>query len=675
MATMESQPTSGEKVVVVGIYGIPGSGKTFLLNLLKKGLGQEHFEFYEGSNMIANLVPGGLDGFKELEEDEKAGWRKLAIDIIKKECAISGKVAIVAGHFMFWAEDEKVGKPVYTPNDLNTFTHILYLEVAAELVAQRRLHDKTRNRPLASFEHLEKWQQAEKTELRNLCYGHSILFMVLSPHPKLLDQVTSLLHDIQYHTDDLNLLHAKNRLDEILSGHEQLETMVVMDADRTLIAEDTGALFWEKISSSQQSGQEENRLKTLFSSNLGYTYTAFRQATLLYEEVANNQEFDAFCDDVASMVAIHPEFLSLLHQIAEKEHVGAVIITCGLRCIWDKILERAGLSKKIQVIGGGRIADGFVVTAEVKAAMVVRMKHTHHVYVWAFGDSVLDLPMLNEADQAIVIVGEEHTRSKTMEAALLHAIDNGGLRARQALLPSTASPRLDTVRLPVIELTKPESIGSIIHHRNQHSLRVLHATDRNAAKLLMTPMRDGTVAGPNLREAHHRVGRYLAIEFVTDIVGLEEHAILHVQGHSTSGFRLRHEKKTSIVALMRGGEPMALGVNDAFPLAMFVHANSANDIKLHHLQGQLTVLLVDSVVNSGKSVVEFVQHIRNIRPTIRIVVVTGVVQAQSISGGKLNTLARDAELSLVALRLSDNKFTGSGTTDTGNRLFNTTHLA
>jgi uracil phosphoribosyltransferase len=297
------------------------------------------------------------------------------------------------------------------------------------------------------------------------------------------------------------------------------------------------------------------------------------------------------------------------------------------------------------------------------------------MYVWAFGDDVLDLPMLSKADQAIVVVGEEQTRSKTMDAALLNAIDNGGLPARQALLPSNASPRLDTTKLPLIQLTDPELIDSIIRRRSRHPLQVLHATDRNAAKLLMTPMRDATVASPVLREAHRRVGWYLATEFLTEMIGMEEYPIPHVQGHQTSGYRLCHEKKTSIVALMRGGEAMALGVNEAFPRAMFVHAKRPKDIEPHHLLRQHTVVLVDSVVNSGKTVVNFVQHVRSLHATIRIVVVAGVAQAQSVSEGSLaQALARHANFSLVALRLSDNKFTGRGTTDTGNRLFNTTHL-
>ena len=81
-------------------------------------------------------------------------------------------------------------------------------------------------------------------------------------------------------------------------------------------------------------------------------------------------------------------------------------------------------------------------------------------------------------------------------------------------------------------------------------------------------------------------------------------------------------------------------------------------------------------MNSGKTVVEFLQTIRSLDNMICIVVVAGVVQAQCVSPESMvyKTLSACRNINLVALRLSDTKFTGSGTTDTGNRLFNTTHL-
>ena len=667
-----------KKAVVVGLYGLPGSGKTFLLNQLKQALGETHFAFYEGSEMIAAVVDGGLDSFQNMEEQEKKYWRGIAIKTIANHCAESGQLAVVAGHYMFWAEEQKTGVTVCTESDEEVYTHILYLDVNPEIIVNRRQSDSVRTRPTTSVDHLCKWQEEEKKQLHYLCRKKSILFSLVPSNYQQLQKCLTLLHDFKHHTEEYNLSEAKNMLDRNVVTEDGLQdTILVMDADRTLCAEDTGRLFWKMVSEKHPLDYGADTLKELFSSDLGHSYTAFRQAVLLYEEAFNDQEFDALCQNVASAVSMYPEVVSLLQVVSEQKHVGAVVVTCGLRRVWDKILEREGLSKNVNVIGGGRIADGFVVSAAVKEALVTRLQKRYRMRVWAFGDSPIDLGMLKKADQAIVVVGEESKRSKTMDALLAAEIDYNGLRAHQAVLPSSASPRLDTDKLPKINLISPGLLQSILRDRyTDGGLQALCATERNAAKLLATPMRNAAVAGASLRNAHRRVGRYLGIEYLTDVLGLEECPIQHVLGHPERGFQLFHERQTTIVALMRGGEPMASGVSDAFPLAMFLHAKDAGDIKLHHLEGQVTVMLVDSVINTGETIIRFVDHVRQLHATIRIVVVAGVVQGECVSESTLkNGLEGLGKIRLVALRLSSTKFKGSGRTDTGNRLFNTTHLA
>jgi hypothetical protein len=45
----------------------------------------------------------------------------------------------------------------------------------------------------------------------------------------------------------------------------------------------------------------------------------------------------------------------------------------------------------------------------------------------------------------------------------------------------------------------------------------------------MTPTRDASNRSHVLCQAHQRVGNYLAMEYVSDIIGLEEVEIQHVQ--------------------------------------------------------------------------------------------------------------------------------------------------
>jgi uracil phosphoribosyltransferase len=272
------------------------------------------------------------------------------------------------------------------------------------------------------------------------------------------------------------------------------------------------------------------------------------------------------------------------------------------------------------------------------------------------------------------MVGEKGTRSNRMDSELLDAIGDG-LRARQILLPRHSDPRLDPNQLPEVQLDEA-FIQHILSNSNVPlAQRLRDGTPNNASKLLSTPMRDARNSGPALRRAHKKAGEYLATHFLADMFETEEYPIQHVQDRPTSGHRLQGEYKIVIAALMRGGEPMAFGVNEIFPHAMFIHPFEPTDIAPKHLLGRHAICLVDSVINSGKSVVEFVQHIRWINADIRIVVVAGVVQEKALSQGRLaRLLSVDPHLHLVFLRKSENKFVGRGGTDTGNRLFNTTEF-
>ncbi|KAE8322298.1 uracil phosphoribosyltransferase-domain-containing protein [Aspergillus sergii] len=649
---MAQNPSSPVKPVVIGIYGIPGAGKTTLLNQLRIALGEGHFLYFEGSDEIGKLVCGGITSFQILDHKARHDFRELAISCIKDNCIAHGKTGVVTGHLMFWNEGKKSGSAVYTKSDLDTYTQILYLDVPAKEIVKRRLDDPGRDRSHVSVNHVQRWVEAEKRMLRDLCYRNNILFCAVTPSmiPK---EVEHLLYDFNKHDEQHNLSNALNTLDSIpaiKSG--TLGRMIVLDADRILTSQDTGDLFWKKISPLLEYGDGERPktpVQVVFESPLGYRYDAFWQVTLLHEGRLRDDEYDSVCKDIASSVTLDGEFLNFLHLIVQQEHVTAVVVTCGLAQIWKYVLELEGLQEKITVIGGGRISDGFVVTAEVKGALVGHLKDKHHLEVCAFGNSLLDLVMLSRADKAIVVVGDEASKS------------NDGLKAKQCLRPSHVSPRLTTEVLPIIELMDPGFMDSLVSECGEATkLKVISADKLNpeAVKILMRPMRNANVQGPRLREAH-----------------IEEFAVPRPQGHNTTGYQLWGEDKILIVASMRGGEPMASGVNRAFGRAMFMHANQPIDLQHDHLEDRFAVILVDSVVNSGGTILDFVRHIRDLNKEVPVVVIAEVMQAECVSGGRLTAaLAKYDHLQFITLRISENKYKGTGASDTRSRLFNTLHL-
>lgn len=659
-------------------YGVQGSGKSHLLNELKKSLDAEDFSFFEGAELLRRFIPGDPKEFNLLPEAQKTHARRHAIEATSFNCSVSKTIGVVSGHYNF--VDAKGHEDiVWTESDQKVFTHILYLYVDPEVIQKRRESDESRSRHQIPTKQLQHWQDLEMSGLCNICYANGIIFSVIrDPSTKALDenavkedtvhiQAKTILQVIST-SEETNLAHVKADVDKIVEVGNPIgrkpETMLVLDGDGTLCSEDTGMMFWEK--SGADNPKWPHRLKSIFGGPLGYTYHAFLQAMLLYQEF-HPETYKKMCREVANQVVLHPQISKLLGRVKQERYAGAIVVTCGLKQVWEYVLERHRLPLK--VVGGGRAADGYVVTAEVKAAVVDYLKQKYNMFVWAFGDSELDLEMMKVANQAIVVVGSEETRSKTMEKKLEAAIA-GGLQVRQALCPDDTLPRLDLGRLPLIDIGHPALLEYIF--RPLQRLQVRHPTS-NAPKLLQTPMRDANICGPALREAHRRTGWYLAMEVVSDMLGTETHDVPHVQGDVSEGHRLRHEAKTTIVALMRGGEPMAAGVSDAFPLAMFVHANGPQDLSSHHLRNQRTVILVDSVINSGRTIVAFVHRIRQLHGSIHIVLLSGVVQRDAITG-PLKLLDGQVGLKLATLRISDNKYTGKKATDTGNRLFNTTQF-
>ena len=214
------------------------------------------------------------------------------------------------------------------------------------------------------------------------CQSSFILFSSVSRYldtgsGALIENLVKRINDFRVHSEEYNLNRAIGRLDEIVETQPasprvsgtKTEKTLVLNADKTLAAQDSGKILFEKAGFTRPTVQalppfeSLDSLKQLFGSSMGYSYTAFRQAMLMYEDSFDDQRFEHLCRQVASEVEMYPEFISLLQLAASSQpRLGTFVITSGLRRVWEIVLEREGLSDSVHVIGGGRIADGFVIT-------------------------------------------------------------------------------------------------------------------------------------------------------------------------------------------------------------------------------------------------------------------------------------------------------------------------
>ena len=457
-----------KNATVIGIFGVQGCGKSHLLKQLKESLPNDKFVFHEIYDVIHHLDFRYYGPDPHWQQAERIHLHQQAIQHVGKECAASGKVGVVAAHFMLWPEQRDSWLQIPTDGALAVYSHALYLDVPANIVFERRgkaseVDSNKRSRPLMSIDHLERFRQAEMAQLRKACRTHGILFSAVSPGSGLVDHVTKLLNDFEHHTEEVNLSRAQKKLDETMTSQAcQLKTMLVFDADRTLAAEDTGQMFWEIMCDRDPIRYPEYPLKAQVGSPLFHSYTEYRRTALLYEECGDDEAFNNLCEIVAAKVSLYPEIRTVLELAQKHDHIGALVVTSGLRLAWEKVLDREGLSQTVKIIGGCRISDGFIVSADVKRALVDRLQDKYQLRIWAFGDAPVDLEMLKKADQAVVVVGDEGTRSETMNEALEQAVGVDGLRVRQAVLADGASPRLDTLRLPLVDITDHAFMDSII---------------------------------------------------------------------------------------------------------------------------------------------------------------------------------------------------------------------
>lgn len=206
------------------------------------------FAFYDGSTMIARVTEGGLAAFQAMSPEKQTDLRNLAIHTIRQECVEKGRIGVVAGHYMLYSNKRQTPEIVATANDLNTFTHILYLDVPAEIVAQRRRDDHSKQRGHIHIDRLQDWKVKEQGALRSVCRENNILFSILSGLAStLVMDVCTMLRDFQRHAKDRASSKKVEKITQkwFQSAPNHLETVMVLDGDKTLAPFDTGTMFWQ----------------------------------------------------------------------------------------------------------------------------------------------------------------------------------------------------------------------------------------------------------------------------------------------------------------------------------------------------------------------------------------------------------------------------------------------
>ncbi|KAJ5116888.1 uracil phosphoribosyltransferase-domain-containing protein [Penicillium angulare] len=383
---------------VIGLLGMKGYEGPTLRNEAKKSY----------VTMLDGVYPGATDEFLRLEETAQAWYRKRAMERIFDSVEASGKAGIVENHTALYTgeyDDEGNLEITVSQEELRYYTHIICLDRTSKpdvaIYAHQTYPDNLHPRKLVVR------KKTFTSNLRDICFEEHTHLATLGTSYLLEAKLSNLLRDLESHNYLQNVQKANEHLERLIAGRTSLTYKVLLfNADTVLTGDHYLSLFWQNVSIDANDTKEYPLLESgLHMDDESYQYFKSRQAMLLCEESFDDAEFKVVCEQTAKKISIRPEFINLLRKVRSTINACCILMTCGPPEFWESILENEGLSGDIDVIGGARLSDGFVVTPHLMSQLAVTLKNKYNMQIWAFGDEN-DAEMLQHADLVTINVGK-----------------------------------------------------------------------------------------------------------------------------------------------------------------------------------------------------------------------------------------------------------------------------
>ncbi|WP_418656675.1 phosphoribosyltransferase [Campylobacter showae] len=325
-----------------------------------------------------------------------------------------------------------------------------------------------------------------------------------------------------------------------------------------------------------------------------------------------------------SKVQISKEVDEFIKSKFKERHF--IAITCGIFDIWNELLKDNTI-----LLGNYQKEENFFITPLLKKYITKELRK-NNISVVALGDSMTDIFMLNEADNAYVVAHQKPNDS--LEKYLAEHQDGNIVQIFAGEKQYRTMQYIKNEQLKIYDLqskSKDDELDSLIAKCKSNS----------------------RVGGAKLRKAHQRLGELMARRLCDE------------------------DDRFAVLALMRAGMPYAMGIADGLEaagkkVAIFFIEKDIDEILIESIKDR-RVLIVDAVVNSG----ETLYKILNKLPLDSII--TATVVPENIPLKVFEILKRNR---LFTVRISPNRYKGEKVMriengkgpDTGDRLFGTMEL-
>lgn len=373
------------------IYGTSRSGKDYQINqfvkyLTNNGVKALHIAGSKKLNELS-LEYFGQD-FKYISELNKHLMRREFIKLVDKYDK-SYQVVFVDGHYSFPVEDSF--KVVFTEADKSCYDHFFYLDTETNKIIQNfRNSEEEKKDELIQSDDVDRWKKFEITALKSICESLEKELIILDEDVKYCSEfMFSWIKEFKIKYDYIRI--TKNLVQRIISNapNRNSSSAYVIDCDKTYSINDTTYDFCRFLDI------EPLKLKRIFHGDRYSSYQFFKFNKLF-------SQFDSSEINLAADYAKEQSNISSnVRALVFSDNNFVIALTAGLTEIWEAQIKSS--SSTSYLFGNSTTSiSTYYVTPLFKKFFVEHLQ-SYGYEVISLGDSIIDLPMLEAADQGFII--------------------------------------------------------------------------------------------------------------------------------------------------------------------------------------------------------------------------------------------------------------------------------
>ena len=410
-------PICNRRICIIGPRGV---GKSHAVRELLPEL--KNCVHVVGSDLLkAELGKHGLSSMEGLDDVTKDVLRQFASEEMLKLASKGCDIFICEGHAALlparslgrvekaWRQvqvwlgkrdsvyDVSVG---FTELDKAFFNEVILVEADPEVIQERRLADKDKQRAL-DMDSICADMEAERSKAAEICRESGAALRVVDANIPSLTKATlrGLLTASDCTIETAPMFHqrmireAALRLPAPATG----QPIFLFDADNTLGPYDASQIILKVIGNGLYKRMKDNFKR-------GYSHYSFLMHRHIHQRAG--ERFDAHVQGLGSMIKLYDGVADCLRDALSKGPV--VVLTAGIPEVWRIALRNHGLPVGNAAAGGivvHGLVDGdagLVMDEQGKETFARAVKESGY-YVIAAGDSQIDTGMLRIADAAFVV--------------------------------------------------------------------------------------------------------------------------------------------------------------------------------------------------------------------------------------------------------------------------------